>query len=229
MEAAPERLVGGDARAGHAHDGLELDGHGPLLDQLLEVASSFEELAGQGEGHEGRGLRAVVPLGLVGLAPDAELEVAEVEDVAFGDLGLGNRPVIHVGAVAALLIADLQDPVLLEDLGVQLGNTVRGQDQLEPGPPADAEGQRLDRHQAKAMGALGHALEHPLVTAHRSGELDRCSGRGRMGETKERSSSFELRVCRRCAEGAAGSHVHQGKQLPGPKRPRSTARGGDGT
>jgi len=160
--AAAEGLVGRRGGSRQPDDRLQLHRHGALRQQLLELSSASYELVREGRRVEGGGRRAIFALFVRGVPPaDAELEVAEVQDVSVLEVGLRDDPMVHVGPVSALQVTNPQRAVPFEDLGVPLGDPVGRQHELEARLAADAEGQGLDPHPPELSSALGDAFQDP--------------------------------------------------------------------
>src|SRR5262249_280652 len=90
----------------------------------------------------------------------AELEVREVDDVALLELRVRDEPPVHEGAVRAAEVADAEGVDVQGDLGVLLGNGVRGKGQGRPRAPGDPDGQGTNQD-APAVAPFGPALQEP--------------------------------------------------------------------
>src|SRR5262245_33484357 len=165
MRATPERFV----RLGHASrdpdDRLKGDRDVALAQQLLHLASKGHRaraLGAAAERDRGSGtgsLRRLVS-GRGSRHAYAELNAAEVYDVALVDLAVLDGLAVHERAVRALEVADAQLPPVLVDLRVHLRHGLRRQHQLEPGPAPDAKGKGMEGHDA-GDAVLGDRLEMP--------------------------------------------------------------------
>lgn len=207
MGAPAEGLVvGGRAAAGKADDRLQVHGHQAVTDEILELAGIFRELVGEGGGAEGCGLRAVFALQVRGFAPaDPEFEVAQVKDVPIANGQLGHGLVVHVGAVAAMEVANAQLAVGVMNLRVDLRDAVGRKDELEARLTADPEGKRLDQHAPELPPALGDALQDPRACLGTRGRGGRWLRPGGVGHTQERTRGLAVALLG-TAVGAAETH-----------------------
>ena len=173
MAAPAERFVGGHRPAREQHDRLKHRRHLVALQEVAELARSRGEAVRQlapAEGHRrGPALGVAAGLAHVG-APDAELEVGEVDDVAVDQRRVLDQRTVDEAAVAAVQVPKPQLLPAQVDLGVELRDRLGGQHQLEALAAADPERHRADAH-APQRSALGDGLEIPaplVFAAHAS-------------------------------------------------------------
>ena len=92
-------------------------------------------------------------------AADAELEIAELDDVAVGDGRVLDGLAVDERPVPAAEVTDAEPALLLIELGVSLRDQVGRQHELEASLAADAEGQGRQVHPLEASGRLGDGHE----------------------------------------------------------------------
>ncbi len=161
MAAAAQHLVAGDDAARQAHDRLEDDADHRVAQQLGHLPRPLDEAVRKrhlGDG-DGGGLHLVGVLEL--LPTQAELELREVDDVAFVDGGIAHPVAVDERPVLALEVADSEGLAVLVELGVLLRYGVRGQAELEPGLPTYPEGERVDRDSPELPAAFHEAFQEP--------------------------------------------------------------------
>ena len=180
-------------------------------------------MAAEGRRADERAL-VVVLLVLRQVARHAELVVPDVQDVALVEGGVRDRLAVQERAVAAAEVADPQREAVGVDLGVDLRDVGRGQDELEPGRAADPEGQGLERRPLQR--AVVSRPGSPAPTSPAAPAAARASSsRARSSAV---SGAAEAAACRARPKGGivdrSGAHPilarRESVQVPGRRRRR---------
>ncbi len=164
-----EGLVAGQRAAGKAHDRLEEHHDLTLLEELRQLVRSLDELLGKGlvtQGH-GRRLERLLVSRLDLLAPQAILDLGDVQNVSLAQPGVLDPLAVHERAVLASEIDDPKPSVLEQDLGVLFRHGVGAQREAEAREAAEPKGERTDRGAPELAPSFNQALQVPAKNTSR--------------------------------------------------------------